>query len=482
MKLSEIRVGRWKQALLLCLLLNLFSKSQAQLVTTVAGPAQGIQYPAGIVLDNNGNLYGADWSANRVYKITLATGNLTAVTSTPSSFNGAAGLAYDGSRYLYVSLSGTPAIRRIDLTNNSFITIAGTGVSGSLDGPGTTARFNYPWALALDRVNGMLYVADQENHTIRKIDLATNIVSTIAGLAATRGAQNGAGTQARFNLPTGLALAGNGQLYVADANNNVIRKIDLNNNNQVTTLAGSASVAGWVDGDITQARFSYPVGLSLYGDNILFVSDLNNAKIRKIQLNNNTVTTLAGDNGNTNYGAGDLAVDANGNLFFSDLLTAELRRMEASTALPVNFGPVSALLQHQRLKVSWQTLTEVNNDHFEVQASADGKIFKTIATIATRAKQGNADLPLNYHTTLNMQDAAGLMGMGLLCLLSATAIGTRKKWMSMALVLILITFIGYSCSKGDTVNTSSPDIYIRIAQVDKDSTTTYSKVVKAKIQ
>ncbi|GAB3425288.1 NHL repeat-containing protein [Niabella aquatica] len=469
--------GLPRPAILLFLFLSVFAVTRAQVVTVVADAGKGISGPAGLVPDNSGHLYAADWGNSAVYKIDLANGSISTIVESTVDFYSPGGMAYDGTRYLYVALSSGRAIRRIDLTDNTFITIAGDGTQGNENGQGSAARFKYPWGLALDVAAGNLYVADQENHTIRKIDLSTNTVSTIAGLAGQQGSQNGQGSQARFDNPTGLALGANGQLYVSDANNNIIRKIDLNNSNTVTTIAGLAGETGNTDAAGTQARFNYPTGLALYGNDILFVGDNFNGRIRRINLSsNNAVATVTGDAGSLDNAGGDVAVDAAGNLYFSDFFMSEIRRIGSGAALPVTFGSINSYIKNKELYVSWQTLSESNNDHFDVQVSGDGEKFATVATIKSQAKEGNSDQSLNYQISLGVSAATGLMAAGLLSLFSLSACSKRKKWLAIGLLSGAISLTGYSCTKADTIDPISKKLYIRIAQVDKDGSTTYSKV------
>ena len=151
-------------------------------------------------------------------------------------FNNLAGITADGQGNLYVADQDNQTIRKID-SNNNVTTIAGqVGVEGSADGQGTNASFYYPSGITSDG-QGNLYVTDQDNQTIRKID-SNNNVTTIAGQVGNTGSANGQGTNATFSGPNGITADGQGNLYVVDQDNSTIRKIDSNNN--VTTIAGRA--------------------------------------------------------------------------------------------------------------------------------------------------------------------------------------------------------------------------------------------------
>ena len=161
---------------------------------------------------------------------------------------------------------------------------------GDADGAGTTARFNGPRDAALSGTT--LYVADQNNHSIRALDLASpnKIVSTLAG-SGSPGPADGVGTAAQFNNPRGIAISG-GTLYVADYGNHSIRAIDLASKT-VSTLAGSGS-PGHANGVGTAAKFNGPSGIAVSGGT-LYVADNGNHRIRAIDIASRTVRDIAGD-------------------------------------------------------------------------------------------------------------------------------------------------------------------------------------------
>ena len=163
-------------------------------------------------------------------------------------------------------------IRKIDISGN-VTTIAGS-IQGYADGQGTAALFYNPCGITIDS-SGNLYVADSENHKIRKIDTSRN-VTTIAG--SSRGYADGQGTAALFYNPYGITIDSSGNLYVTEGANHTIRKIDTSRN--VTTIAGSSR--GYADGPGTAALFSIPSGITIDSSGNLYVADSQNNRIRKI--------------------------------------------------------------------------------------------------------------------------------------------------------------------------------------------------------
>ena len=167
-------------------------------------------------------------------------------------------------------------------------TFAGkTGVAGWGNGTGTAASFNVPSGVAVD-ADGNVYVADRDNHLIRKITPAGE-VTTLAGTAGVAGSTNGNGTAASFFGPYGVAVDKFGNVYVAENGNHLIRKID--SYGEVTTLAGTAtdegggmwrSKTGATDGNGPAASFNYPEGVAVDADGNVYVADSFNHLIRKI--------------------------------------------------------------------------------------------------------------------------------------------------------------------------------------------------------
>ena len=252
--------------------------------TDATGTAASFFYPYGVAVDAAGNVYVADTFSNKIRKITPAgmvttlagsgTAGSTDATGTAASFNLPSGVAVDAAGNVYVADTFSNKIRKISPAGG-VTTLAGE-VIGNTDGTGTAASFWRPYGVAVD-VAGNVYVADTNNNEIRKITPA-GVVTTLAGSGAF-GSTDGTGTAASFNLPHGVAVDAAGNVYVADYMNNKIRKISPAG--VVTTLAGSGAV-GSTDGTDTAATFNHPPGVAVDAAGKVYVADWGNNKIRKL--------------------------------------------------------------------------------------------------------------------------------------------------------------------------------------------------------
>lgn len=254
-------------------------------------------------------------------------------TGPAARFNRPMGIALAPDGTLYVADANNHTIRRITPTGIVTTFVGKAGAKGSLDGTGAAARFNSPVGLALD-AQGALYVADAANQLIRKVTPA-GVVTTLAGEAGTKGNADGLGEQARFNYPHSLAVGASGVIYVTDTDNHTIRRITAAG--EVTTIAGAAAKKGSADGAGTGARFFHPSGIAVNAPGTLFVVDNGNHTIRTISPSGD-VRTLAGVAGKAGRTDGPgaaarfdwpngIAVDAQGTLYVADNVNSTVRRI-----------------------------------------------------------------------------------------------------------------------------------------------------------
>jgi len=300
----------------------------------------GFRFPWGVAVDGAGNVYAADREDCTICRIT-AQGQV-AVLAGKSGYPGATdgpgndarfimprGIAEDSAGNVFVADSYT--IRKISPAGE-VSTLAGlAGYPGSADGPGDKARFSWPAGIAVDSADN-LYVADR--YTIRKITPA-GWVTTLAGVYGRGGSADGLSGKALFSdQEKGIAVDGAGAVYVADAFNHAIRKISPAG--AVSILAGSAG-QGSVDGTVAEARFFRPLGIALAGDGTVYVADTSNDTIRKITPAG-AVSTMAGTAGHPGSADGapgnaqfdspqGLAVDKDGNVYVADTGNRLIRKM-----------------------------------------------------------------------------------------------------------------------------------------------------------
>jgi sugar lactone lactonase YvrE len=243
--------------------------------------------PGGIIRNSAGNLYVADTGNSTIRQITpsgmvttfagsVANPGYRDATGTGAWFNLPVGIALDALGNLYLADTKNNVIRKITPAG-VVTTFAGTaGSSGSTDLP---ALFNAPFGVAVNFGTGLVYVADSDNNIIRKIT-SSGVVTTLAGLALATGSVDGTGNIVRFNLPEGDATDTAGNVYIADTANSTIRK--MTPTGTVTTIAGQAGVQGFVDGTGSNALFNQPEDLTVDSAGNIYVADTGNAAIRKI--------------------------------------------------------------------------------------------------------------------------------------------------------------------------------------------------------
>lgn len=323
----------------------------------VAGPGGTVQLnaPTGIFRDPFGNLFVADRGNNVIREIDTAgsiftfAGNGTAGFSgdggpaTAAQLNSPSDITFDSAGNAYIADQQNQRIR-IVTSQGTISTFAGTGAVGYTgdDGPANQATFNFLSSIASDGF-GDLVIADQRNNVLRSID-RTGTISTIAGTGvAGYGGDGGSATRATLNLPSYIRFDQNGNGYIADQGNHVVRQ--LGNEGQINTFAGNGTAGSTGDGGpATQAELSNPDGLGLDQSGDLYISDSASNNVRKVDTFG-TITTVAG-NGTAGYtgdngpatvaqlnGPAGIAVDLPGNLYVADSLNNVIRKVGPAGAL-----------------------------------------------------------------------------------------------------------------------------------------------------
>jgi hypothetical protein len=373
------------------------------------GAVANFNFPAHMVRVG-GSLFVADTSSHTIRQIVIATGAVTTLAGSPGMFGstddiGAAarfsapnGITSDGTN-LYVADTHSQTIRKIVIASGAVTTLAGSpGLIGSTDATGAAARFNFPNGITTDGTN--VYVADSNNQTIRKVVIASGVVTTLAGTALTPGSIDGTGAAARFKYPQGITINGV-NLYVADTINGTIRQIVIASG-AVTTLAGTAGPAGSVDGIGAAARFNSPYGIVSDGTS-LYLTDQSNYTLRKIVIATGAVTTLAGTAGslgstdgtgaaarfNFPYG---IATD-NTNLYVTDQFSNTIRQVViasgavttlASTAVGVDgTGPAARFSQTAQITSDGTNLYVLDSNTIRQVVIANGAVTTLAGTAGT---------------------------------------------------------------------------------------------------
>jgi hypothetical protein len=284
----------------------LLTVSSALYVSTLAGQATvggtgngtgtnaQFFYPWDVVCDNAGNVYVAEYYDGKVRKLTPS-----GVVSTYSSgYYGPEGVAIDAHTNIYVADTDHEQIRMISPGGGNSTVLAGSlEVTGSQDGTNTGATFSSPWGIAVDSQTN-IYVADSDSNIIRRLTRsgANWIVTTIAGSPGVTGSTDGTNSQALFHTPASLACDASNNIYVADSYNYTIRKITPDVTGTiftVTTIAGQAKNYGTRNGVGTNATFGYVYGLAFDPAGNLYITDGTHNNIR-FMATNGMVSTLAG--------------------------------------------------------------------------------------------------------------------------------------------------------------------------------------------
>ena len=386
------------------------------------GPASQAQlnFPTGVAVNGEGNLYIADVGNHRIRKVD-STGTITTFAGTgergfggdggpaiQAQLDAPTGVAVDGAGNLYIADRNNSRIRKVD-SIGTITTIAGGGGFGEDGGPAIQARLSLPYSVAVDGA-GNLYIADQYNNRIRRVD-STGTITTIAGTGELGfGGDGGPATQARLFLPYGVAVDGAGNLYIADQYNHRIRKVD--STGTITTIAGTGERRfGGDGGPAIQAQLDEPTGVVVDGAGNLYIADLANHRIRKVD-STGTITTIAGT-GEQGFGGNDgpasqahlffpiaVAVDGAGTLYIADVGNHRIRKVD-STGTITTFagtgergfgGDGGPAIQAQLAAPSGVAVDEEGNLYIADQYNNRIRRVDSTGTITTHCGNGGARL------------------------------------------------------------------------------------------
>ncbi len=415
-------------------------KVHSQIIITIAGNGSGIYngdsisstqaqfLPSALAIDKAGNLFISDLDNSRIRKINRNGIISTVAGNGVSGFSGDGGLAtaarlsypwgivLDSSGNLFICNDGVSRIRKVTLdgiinTVAGIDTVNGGGYNGDTI-PAINAQLLHPTCIALDSI-GNLYISDQSLR-IRKVN-TDGIITTIAGTGLSGySGDGGLAVNAEIGDPIAIIADKTGSIYFTDVDNNVIRKVD--KNGIITTVAGNG-VAGYAGdgGSAKLATLNNPFGLAMSNEGTLFIADTYNHAVRKIDAMG-IISTFIGDGSSGFSGDGGtaknarlnfpvaLAFDNMNDLIIADYGNARIRKVTAAP-LAITLTAFDATYYDNKIKINWQTATEINAAYFNVQRSKDGIGFTTIARVEAT---GNSNSINNYYfideETINLEN------------------------------------------------------------------------------
>jgi RHS repeat-associated protein len=323
-----------------------------------AATSAQLNAPFGVARDSAGNVYIADTYNNRIRKVTASTGVIVTLTgngdggslgdggkATSAQVYSPSAVAVDSAGNLYIADSFNDRVRKITASTGIITTVAGNGTNGYSgdDGPAADAELSEPSGIALDSA-GNIYIADELNSVIRKVSVASGIITTVAGTGeAGYQGDGGPATVAELAYPAGVAVDGSGNIYIADSDNNAIRKVTVSTG-LITTVAGNGSAGYSGDGGLAiNATLNYPGALALDSAGNLYIADSSNHVIRKVTISTGVISTVAGtgwpsyccDGGpaldaQLHFPSG-IAVDSTGNIYIADTDNNRIREVTVSS-------------------------------------------------------------------------------------------------------------------------------------------------------
>ncbi len=329
------------------------------------GPATKAQfwYPLGIAVDGSGNVFITDTYENRIREITVSNDTIRTISGTgSSSFSGDGGpassaalfqphyISFDASGNLFVADMGNNRVREILASNGNITTLAGDGIPGYNGNniPAVTAQLSNPCGVSVDD-SGNVYFSDNGNNMIREITKSGNILKVAGNGYGGFSGDGGPAGKAQFSGPDGITVNDSGYIYIADEYNNRIRKVNPVTNT-ITTIAGKGNAGYSGDGGFaTNAELFYPVDVAIDSKGNIFIADMINDRIRRIDAVSHGIKTVAGNGYNSKNWSGGfsgdggpatlaelnqpqgIAVDNNNNLYIADTWNDRIRKVDLTT-------------------------------------------------------------------------------------------------------------------------------------------------------
>jgi uncharacterized protein (TIGR03437 family) len=354
----------------LCFLLSAWPAQAQKIITTFAGngsmtfygdggqaTSASLNSPRGLAINSAGGVYISDMDNYRV-RLVSAAGIISTVAGNGSmaysgdggqaisaSFSDVTSVALDSAGNLYIADASNRRVRRVT-PGGIVTTVAGTGIQGDLGDGGlaVNATLNRPFAVTLDAA-GNLYICDSSNHDIRRVNLASGIITAYAGNGqpAFTG-DGGPATAASLQFPLGMAWDKSGNLYIADAGNNCIRRVSPAG--VIVTVAGNGNRAGFAgDGAAAiSALLNIPSDVAVDGSGSVFIADAGNNRIRRVDGTSGIISTIAGGDDNGFSGDGGpaaesllshpwgMTIDTSGDVYIADMVNNRIRKISGAAA------------------------------------------------------------------------------------------------------------------------------------------------------